>query len=105
MTHSVKKKTAVAKALLVKRDSDKQLGHRLQTIRKSRGMTQMDVMRLSNLGLTQQVFSKYESGGVRIPAVTLFVFAEVMNVDIRQFFPHSKVAAKKFKYIESVLDE
>ncbi len=82
-------KRPVAKKRDLPTISDQQVGIRLQTIRKARGLTQRDMIKACNLGVTQQVYSKYENGGVRIPAINLFMFAQTLNVNIAEFFPHT----------------
>lgn len=69
---------------------EKIIGQRLKEIRKLKGYTQKEIIDKANLDVTQQVFSKYESGGVRIPSSTLYLLSNALDVDMNSFFPGRK---------------
>ncbi len=73
---------------------DRFIGQRLKVIRQLKDFTQKELIQATGLNVTQQVFSKYENGGVRIPATVLHVLAGTLDVQMEAFFPLSKGKAK-----------
>ena len=64
---------------------DTHAGRRLREIRKDRGISQQVLG--EKLGLTFQQVQKYERGTNRISASKLWESAQILGVDVREFFP------------------
>lgn len=56
----------------------KDLGRRLKSLRKAKGLKQTDMAEL--LGITDRSYQRYEYGRVNIPATTLNFFADFFGV-------------------------
>ena len=65
-------------------DFDVHIGERLKLLRFASGLSQKDVAK--NLEISFQQYQKYESGTNRISAVKLYALAQLMNVNIYEFF-------------------
>ena len=63
---------------------DVRVGRRIREIRKSRGMTQMDIAK--HVGVRFQQVQKYESAMNRVSASKLWMIAELLEVQVRDFF-------------------
>jgi len=63
---------------------DALVGHRLQTLRIERGLSQTNLA--SCVGLTFQQVQKYEKGANRISASKLFQFATALGVSVVRVF-------------------
>jgi len=61
-----------------------QVGERVQYYRKSKGISQEYVS--SKLGLEQSQYSRRETGQINFDAVELLRLAEILEVDISEFF-------------------
>jgi transcriptional regulator with XRE-family HTH domain len=86
---------------------DRFIGQRLKVIRQLKDFTQKELIQATGLSVTQQVFSKYENGGVRIPATVLYVLANALDVQMEAFFPlakgKTKVKAGQEMVVEKIL--
>ena len=60
-------------------------------MRRARTLTQVDMARL--LDVTQQTYSKYESGQLRPPVDVQARIAAVLGVPARELFPDQAVAS------------
>jgi transcriptional regulator with XRE-family HTH domain len=66
-----------------RRVSHRRLGTRLRSARKHAGLSQTAVAQMFRLSYQQ--WQKYESGENRISAVTLHMFAGILNIDVGWF--------------------
>jgi transcriptional regulator with XRE-family HTH domain len=68
------------------------IGHyvaeKLKFQRELKGLTQKEVIYKANLRVTQQIYSKYENGDIRVPSTVLYLVAGLLNVKIDDFFPN-----------------
>ena len=63
---------------------DIEIGNRVRTVRRLRGLTQTDLGNAT--GLTFQQIQKYETGVNRISCSKIFLIAEVLSVPVADFF-------------------
>ena len=71
--------------------SDRYIGTRVREERVRRGLSQQNLA--DALGITYQQAHKYERGINRISASRLFQIAQILDVPITEFFPHSEAPA------------
>jgi transcriptional regulator with XRE-family HTH domain len=86
------------------------IGERLTRIRKSRGITQMDMAR--RLGVTQPIVSSYEKGAFRLHGELIARLAEILRVSTDEILgtralrdsspPRSRRAARRFEKLETL---
>lgn len=78
----------------------KDIGKRLCSLRKSRGMTQTELA--EQLGLTQALVSDYERGKLRLHGALIVAFARVLKVSADEMLglghtsPHPAVKEQRF---------
>ncbi len=70
----------------------KELGKRLKTFRKAKGLTQNEVAK--ELGITCQQYQKYESGKNKIPVHSLYHFCNLTGVSIYYLFSSPLTVSK-----------
>ena len=84
------------------------IGERIRLLREENNLYQGDISRL--LGICQQTLSKYENGGLDIPATALTVLAIFYNVSLDWLFGLSSNREPKFdidinnKFISEILE-
>jgi transcriptional regulator with XRE-family HTH domain len=86
------------------------IGERLTRIRKSRGITQMDMAR--RLGVTQPIVSSYEKGAFRLHGELIARLAEILRVSTDEILgtralrdsspPRSRRAARRLEKLETL---
>lgn len=67
-----------------------ELGRRLHTLRKQKGLSQTELA--ERLKITQRAVSYYEKGTVRVPAPMLLRLAEVLDLTIPELLGKKQVA-------------
>lgn len=105
MAPQAQKKQAVVKTRKQNVDMDFFVGQRLRAIRQLKGLTQREVIRLAGLRTTQQIYSKYEAGTVRLSASILYALANALHVNVEAFFPVANLDKKIVQDNGSVLLE
>ena len=63
---------------------EKEIGQKIRELRKTKGMSQMELA--ERIGLSFQQIQKYEKGINRISVPRLYQIAKALNVDICSFF-------------------
>jgi transcriptional regulator with XRE-family HTH domain len=69
---------------------DKKIGQKIKQIRKSWGLSQIELA--ERIGISFQQIQKYEKGSTRISVVRLQQIAEALGVNISNFFEEGKRA-------------
>ena len=69
---------------------DKKIGQKIKQIRKSWGLSQIELA--EKIGISFQQIQKYEKGSTRISVVRLQQIAETLGVNISTFFEEGKRA-------------
>lgn len=69
---------------------DAELGARLKTVRKERGVSQGELA--EQIGINQQTISLYEAGALRIPAKELLKIADALKVSLAEMTGKSRSA-------------
>jgi transcriptional regulator with XRE-family HTH domain len=64
------------------------IGQQIRRIRQSKDLSQENVA--SELDITKGAFSKIERGATNVPLTRLLQIAEVLEVDVKEFFTDSK---------------
>lgn len=66
------------------------IGQQIRRIRQSKDLSQENIA--SELDITKGAFSKIERGATNVPITRLLQIAEVLEVDITEFFTDSKAS-------------
>ncbi len=82
---------------------NKKLGEKIKKLRKSRGISQMEMA--ENLGISYQQIQKYERGKSSLSVYRLYQIASFFNVPVSSFFEEEKdvISEEKEKYEVSPL--
>jgi|Deesub1362B_J571_1020462.scaffolds.fasta_scaffold00100_19 transcriptional regulator with XRE-family HTH domain len=82
----------------MKKSWNKKLGEKIKELRKSRGISQMELA--ENLGISYQQIQKYEKGKSSLSAYRLYQIASFLNIPISFFFEEEKdlISENKEKY-------
>jgi len=76
-----------------KLDVSKDIGRRLGSYRKARGLTQIELAKA--LGISQSLLAYYETGHRNIPVATLISSARALNISVSELLGEGDVPAAK----------
>lgn len=82
---------------------DRQIGERIQGLRKSKGLSRKELAR--SIHITHQQLHKYEAGINRISASRLLKLCEAIDVSIAQFFEQPVLPAMPKRGVETLAKE
>ena len=82
---------------------DKKIGQKIKQIRKSWGLSQIELA--EKIGISFQQIQKYEKGSTRISVVRLQQIAEALGVNISIFFEEGEKAPQVSDYVLRYIPE
>lgn len=87
----------------MKNSWNKKLGEKIKELRKSRGVSQMEMA--ENLGISYQQIQKYEKGKSSLSAYRLYQIASFLNIPVSFFFEEEEdlISEEKERYKVSPL--